>query len=245
MHSSSVSPATNRAAPSRHAMPAHEALDARAVGRREDPLAQRRVGCAVQLCDSSHSCTSRDPMLEQREVPVLVVDPGLGAGHVRGEPFAVGHAGRSGRRRRARSAPAAEMSATSNPHGATNARLSSIHPSALRRGRGCMSSCIQAASAPVSTARSAGPRSVCEHLAACCSARQFEHLGAIAFDRGPERVLAGEDEVELLHVVLAHACEPVEAFGSPRSHARHGGCRASAGRRRAQRRRARADRRPR
>ncbi len=40
---------------------------------------------------------------------------------------------------------------------------------------------------------------------------------------GPERVLAGEHEVELLDVVLAHACVPVEALGAPRRHSGEGG----------------------
>ena len=45
--------------PEAHPVAAHEALDAAAVGRGEDALPQARVDRDAQLCDRSHSLTSR------------------------------------------------------------------------------------------------------------------------------------------------------------------------------------------
>ena len=205
------------------AVPADEALDAPAVGCGEDPLAEGRVRGAAQLCESSHSCTSPTRFCSSVRCPftssIHASVPGMcAASHSPCE---------SGTKRS--SAPCTisvgrSMSPTSKPHGQAKARSSSIQPSALGSSPWIRSSWIQAASAPVSAARSTGPEERPEHLFQLIRA-QREALVAVALDRRPQRFLACEHEVELLDVVLAHACVPVEALGSPgRDAGDRGGC---------------------
>ena len=214
MQSSSVSPATKRVGSETAAVPADELLDAPAVRRGEDPLAESRVGGAAQLCESSHSCTSPTRFSTSVRCPftssIQASAPGMcAASH---SPCETGT--------KRSSAPCTirvgrAMSPTSKPHGAAKARSSSIQPSAA--GPEPVEHVLVQPGGERAGERRAVDRSEerPEELLQLIRA-QREGLVAIALDRRPERFLAREHEVELLHVVLAHACMPVEAFGSPR-----------------------------
>src|SRR5205823_1339589 len=112
-----------------HAVAPNERLNARAVCRREDRLAQRGVERGVQLCDSSHACTSGTRCSTSVRWPwessMRASQPGTCAashspcalGTIRSSPPWMTSTGRL-------------IASSANPHGSTNARLSSIQPSA-------------------------------------------------------------------------------------------------------------------
>ena len=205
------------------AVPADEPLDAPAVGRGEDPLAEGRVRGAAQLCESSHSCTSPTRFCSSVRCPftssIHASAPGIRAAshspcETRDE--SVVRAVHDQRR-------AVDVADVEAPRPGECEVVVDPAVGAGREPVG-MSSWIQVASAPVSAARSSGPEERPEHLFQLIRA-QREALVAVALDRRPERLLAGEHEVELLDVVLAHACVPVEALGAPRRDAgERGGC---------------------
>ena len=240
-HSSSVSPATKRPAPSRMPCLRTSRCTRVRVGGGEDRLPQRLVDRCVQLCASSQAWTSGTRSSRSVRWPCASSSQASQPG-TRAASHSPWLPGRSGRRRPARSAPAGRSPPARSPTAATNARLSSIQPSPVSAMPCVMSACIQRGERARERRAVGVAEQRVEGLAEILG-RRAEQLGAIALDRRAERLLAGEHEVELLDVVLAHAGEPVEAVGAPRRDAGEARRGASAARRRARRRRARAGRR--
>ena len=95
------------------------------------PLRSVALAAPLSCARAATRALRADPVLQQRQVPVHVVDPRLGAGDARGEPFAVRKRDETVVARRARSASAARCRRRRSPTAAANARSSSIQPSAL------------------------------------------------------------------------------------------------------------------
>ena len=160
---------------------------------RGSPCAAIALTARVQLCESSHSLHLAHPVLEQRQVAVGVVDPGLAsdmcaASHRRArrdEPVvaALERGAPAGRSRRGRSPTAGECEVVVDP--AVDSRASACRSASMK----------YSASPPVSTARSAGPRSVAERLRR--APRPWPRDVPRSPRRKPQRVLACEREVEL------------------------------------------------